>query len=136
MRGSSQDGARLAAVRRSHRNPRWARADPGTLVRRRLTAVAAGSVQRPQDLGEVAGGGLADGERVHERGGASDAGTAFEDESGQPDAEGSEELPNPEHSITSIAKLLGVSPGTLYNHIPDLQELRASRIPAQFDSPF
>ena len=35
-------------------------------------------------------------------------------------------LPNPDHSITSIAKLLGVSPGTLYNHIPDLQELRAS----------
>jgi hypothetical protein len=32
--------------------------------------------------------------------------------------------PNPEHSITSIAKLLGVSPGTLYNHIPDLRELR------------
>ncbi|MGW1621530.1 hypothetical protein [Streptomyces sp. NPDC002172] len=32
-------------------------------------------------------------------------------------------LPNPENSITSIAKLLGVSPGTLYNHIPDLQEL-------------
>ncbi|MGW1991361.1 recombinase family protein [Embleya sp. NPDC001921] len=42
-------------------------------------------------------------------------------------------LPNPEHSITSIAKLLGVSPGTLYNHIPDLQELRTSRIPAQVD---
>jgi len=33
-------------------------------------------------------------------------------------------LPNPENSITSIAKLLGVSPGTLYNHIPDLRELR------------
>jgi hypothetical protein len=27
-------------------------------------------------------------------------------------------LPNPEASVTSIAKLLGVSPGTLYNHIP------------------
>lgn len=43
-------------------------------------------------------------------------------------------LPNPEHSITSIAKLLGVSPGTLYNHIPDLRELRASdgqRVPHQ-----
>ncbi|MEU9716214.1 recombinase family protein [Streptomyces sp. NPDC047976] len=41
-------------------------------------------------------------------------------------------LPNPEHSITSIAKLLGVSPGTLYNHIPDLQELRAAgRVPHQ-----
>ncbi|MFB9830728.1 recombinase family protein [Actinoallomurus acaciae] len=35
-------------------------------------------------------------------------------------------LPNPKHSITSIAMLLGVSPGTLYNHIPDLRELRAS----------
>lgn len=33
---------------------------------------------------------------------------------------------NPEHSVTSIAKLLGVSPGTLYNHIPDLRELRAA----------
>ncbi|GAB2444179.1 recombinase family protein [Streptomyces incanus] len=42
-------------------------------------------------------------------------------------------LPNPEHSITSIAKLLGVSPGTLYNHIPDLQELRAGRVPTQLD---
>lgn len=36
-------------------------------------------------------------------------------------------LPNPENSITAIAKLLGVSPGTLYNHIPDLRQLRASR---------
>ncbi|WP_306367748.1 hypothetical protein [Nocardiopsis sp. CC223A] len=27
-------------------------------------------------------------------------------------------LPNPEYSVTSIAKLLGISPGTLYNHIP------------------
>jgi DNA invertase Pin-like site-specific DNA recombinase len=36
-------------------------------------------------------------------------------------------LPNPEASITAIAKLLGVSPGTLYNHIPDLRELRTSR---------
>jgi len=45
-------------------------------------------------------------------------------------------LPNPEHSITSIAKLLGVSPGTLYNHIPDLCELRATRtrIPAQLEA--
>ncbi|WP_425315808.1 winged helix-turn-helix transcriptional regulator [Streptomyces olivoreticuli] len=42
-------------------------------------------------------------------------------------------LPNPEHSITAIAKMLGVSPGTLYNHIPDLRELRASRIPAQLE---
>lgn len=36
-------------------------------------------------------------------------------------------LPNPENSITSIAKLLGVSPGTLYNHIPDLHELRTNQ---------
>jgi DNA invertase Pin-like site-specific DNA recombinase len=36
-------------------------------------------------------------------------------------------LPNPDHSITAIAKLLGVSPGTLYNHIPDLRELRNGR---------
>jgi len=35
-------------------------------------------------------------------------------------------LPNPDHSVTSIAKLLGVSPGTLYNHIPDLRQLRAT----------
>ncbi len=35
-------------------------------------------------------------------------------------------LPNPEASVASIAKLLGVSPGTLYNHIPDLRELRAA----------
>ena len=39
-------------------------------------------------------------------------------------------LPNPDASITSIAKLLGVSVGTLYNHIPDLHQLRASRRPA------
>lgn len=36
-------------------------------------------------------------------------------------------LPNPDNSITAIANLLGVSPGTLYNHIPDLRELRTSR---------
>ncbi|XDO63818.1 recombinase family protein [Streptomyces sp. RLB1-33] len=41
-------------------------------------------------------------------------------------------LPDLENSITSIAKLLGLSPGTLYNHVPDLQELRASgRVPKQ-----
>ncbi|MFI7221447.1 recombinase family protein [Micromonospora maritima] len=34
-------------------------------------------------------------------------------------------LPNPDASVASIARLLGVSPGTLYNHIPDLRELRA-----------
>ncbi len=33
-------------------------------------------------------------------------------------------LPNPDHSVDSIARLLGVSRGTLYHHIPDLQELR------------
>ncbi|MFI7107915.1 Hin recombinase [Nonomuraea sp. NPDC050227] len=33
-------------------------------------------------------------------------------------------LPDPGRSVTSIAKLLGVSVGTLYNHIPDLQKLR------------
>jgi DNA invertase Pin-like site-specific DNA recombinase len=43
-------------------------------------------------------------------------------------------LPNPENSITTIAKLLGVSPGTLYNHIPDLRELRAAGpVPKQLD---
>ncbi|MFD5114275.1 recombinase family protein [Streptomyces sp. NPDC058391] len=39
-------------------------------------------------------------------------------------------LPNPENSVESIAKILGVSVGTLYNHIPELKELRASRVPA------
>lgn len=33
--------------------------------------------------------------------------------------------PNPDASVTAIARLLGVSPGTLYNHILDLRELRA-----------
>ncbi|WP_433381431.1 recombinase family protein [Streptosporangium sp. CA-115845] len=36
-------------------------------------------------------------------------------------------LPDPERSVTSIAKLLGFSVGTLYNHIPDLQELRSGQ---------
>ncbi|MGW4025741.1 MULTISPECIES: recombinase family protein [unclassified Streptomyces] len=40
-------------------------------------------------------------------------------------------LPNPENSIETIAKLLGVSVGTLNNRIPDLKELRTSRVPAQ-----
>jgi len=35
-------------------------------------------------------------------------------------------LPNPNASVASIAKLLGVSAGTLYNHIPDLRELPAA----------
>ncbi|MFD9504157.1 recombinase family protein [Streptomyces sp. NPDC060035] len=39
-------------------------------------------------------------------------------------------LPNPENSIEAIAALLGVSVGTLYNHIPEVKELRASRKPA------
>ncbi|MFC9817409.1 hypothetical protein ACFVJM_35765 [Streptomyces virginiae] len=42
-------------------------------------------------------------------------------------------LPNPENSIGTIAALLGVSVGTLYNHVPDLKELRISRLPAQLD---
>jgi AcrR family transcriptional regulator len=33
-------------------------------------------------------------------------------------------LSNPEAGVASIAKLLGISPGTLYNHIPDLRQLR------------
>lgn len=43
-------------------------------------------------------------------------------------------LPNPDNSIESIAKILGVSPGTLYNHIPDLRELRTSRQPTKPDT--
>jgi hypothetical protein len=35
-------------------------------------------------------------------------------------------LPSPDASVTAIARLLGVSPGTLYNHIPDLRELGAA----------
>ncbi|SFY41802.1 helix-turn-helix domain-containing protein (plasmid) [Streptomyces atratus] len=42
-------------------------------------------------------------------------------------------LPNPDNSIETIAGLLGVSVGTLYNHIPELKELRTSRIPAQLE---
>ncbi|MFE4332103.1 hypothetical protein ACFRQM_22585 [Streptomyces sp. NPDC056831] len=42
-------------------------------------------------------------------------------------------LPNPENSIETIAALLGVSVGTLYNHIPDLKRLRVSRVPTQLD---
>lgn len=43
-------------------------------------------------------------------------------------------LPNPDNSVTTIAKILGVSVGTLYNHIPDLKELRNSRVPHQLES--
>ncbi|MFB7852702.1 hypothetical protein ACFC34_37605 [Streptomyces sp. NPDC056053] len=42
-------------------------------------------------------------------------------------------LPNPDNSIETIAKLLGVSVGTLYNHIPNLKELRVFRVPAQLE---
>ncbi|MFE9606771.1 recombinase family protein [Streptomyces hokutonensis] len=44
-------------------------------------------------------------------------------------------LPDPGRSINSIAKLLDVSPGTLYNHIPDLRELRAGAVPRQLEAP-
>lgn len=44
-------------------------------------------------------------------------------------------LPNPEASVASIARLLGVSPGTLYNHIPDLPELRAAGRKARLPAP-
>ncbi|MFG2368976.1 recombinase family protein [Streptomyces mirabilis] len=44
-------------------------------------------------------------------------------------------LPDPGRSITSIAELLGVSPGTLYNHIPDLRDLRAGAVPRQLEAP-
>jgi hypothetical protein len=43
-------------------------------------------------------------------------------------------LPNPDNSIESIAKLLGVSAGTLYNHIPDLRALRTSHVPRQLEA--
>jgi DNA invertase Pin-like site-specific DNA recombinase len=43
-------------------------------------------------------------------------------------------LPDPGRSIISIAKLLNVSPGTLYNHIPDLRDLRASGVPHQLEA--
>jgi DNA invertase Pin-like site-specific DNA recombinase len=39
-------------------------------------------------------------------------------------------LPDPAHSVASIARLLGVSPATLYHHIPDLRELRPGSSPA------
>lgn len=44
-------------------------------------------------------------------------------------------LPDPGRSITSVAKLLSVSPGTPYNHIPDLRELRAGAVPRQLEAP-
>jgi DNA invertase Pin-like site-specific DNA recombinase len=36
-------------------------------------------------------------------------------------------LPDPAHSVTSIARLLGVSKATLYHHIRDLRELRPTQ---------
>jgi len=36
-------------------------------------------------------------------------------------------LPAPGHSITAIAEMLGMSPGTLGEHVPALRELRATR---------
>ncbi|MFE7332342.1 hypothetical protein ACFU8W_47340 [Streptomyces sp. NPDC057565] len=44
-------------------------------------------------------------------------------------------LPDPGRSVTSIAGLLGVSPGTLCNHIPDLKELCAGTVPRQLEAP-
>ncbi|MFI9778079.1 recombinase family protein [Streptomyces sp. NPDC051956] len=38
-------------------------------------------------------------------------------------------------ALRPIAKLLGVSPGTLYNHIPDLRELRTGAVPRQLEAP-
>ncbi|MEU8835288.1 hypothetical protein [Streptomyces sp900116325] len=43
--------------------------------------------------------------------------------------------PTPGRSITSIAKLLGVSRGALYSHVPDPRELRAGAIPRQLEAP-
>ncbi|MFF2809676.1 hypothetical protein ACFVT2_21385 [Streptomyces sp. NPDC058000] len=43
-------------------------------------------------------------------------------------------LPNPANSIETIARLLGVSIGTLCNHIPGLKELRGSRVPALLEA--
>jgi AcrR family transcriptional regulator len=36
-------------------------------------------------------------------------------------------------SWPAIAKILGVSVGTLYNHIPNLKELRNSRVSRQLE---
>ncbi|MGW9135184.1 recombinase family protein [Streptomyces sp. NPDC055681] len=42
-------------------------------------------------------------------------------------------LPDPANSVTTIAKILGDSVGTLFNHIPELKELRDSRVPRQLE---
>jgi DNA invertase Pin-like site-specific DNA recombinase len=39
-------------------------------------------------------------------------------------------LPNPEASVTAIARLLGISPGTLYNHIPTCESYAPPAEPA------
>ncbi|MFI9779198.1 hypothetical protein ACIHCV_31600 [Streptomyces sp. NPDC051956] len=44
-------------------------------------------------------------------------------------------LPDPGRSINSITKGLGVSPGTVYDHIPDLREVRAGAVPHQLEAP-
>ncbi|MFI0032309.1 recombinase family protein [Streptomyces albidoflavus] len=44
-------------------------------------------------------------------------------------------LPNPANSVESIARILGVSVGTLYNHVPDLKQLRVSSAPGQLEEP-
>ncbi|MER6358864.1 recombinase family protein [Streptomyces sp. NPDC001634] len=43
-------------------------------------------------------------------------------------------LPDPGRSITSIAQLLSVSPGTPYNHISDLKDGRPTAVPRQLES--
>lgn len=48
---------------------------------------------------------------------------------------GPQPLPDPGRSITSIANLLGISPGTLCNHIPNPRELRAGAVPRQLATP-
>jgi hypothetical protein len=48
---------------------------------------------------------------------------------------GGSRLPNPEHSVTSVAKLLGVSPGTLYNHIPLVSLVDGIAVGAASDGP-
>ena len=42
-------------------------------------------------------------------------------------------LPDPANSVTTIAKILGVSVGTLFDQISELNELRNSRVPRQLE---
>ncbi|WP_037687753.1 recombinase family protein [Streptomyces durhamensis] len=44
-------------------------------------------------------------------------------------------LPNPANSVESIARILGASVGTLYNHVPDLKQLRVSSAPGKLEEP-